>query len=246
MDGTLDLAPGTPPIATVCLDTLDAVKLGSSRRAPGAPVESGSTASQRRDRSRVTSDDSEGAVDLESTAVLIDRARSGDDGAKNRLMARYVPILHRWARGRLPSYARDLSETADLVQITLLRALRNLERFESRGEGAFLGYLRQILLNAIRDEKRRVSRRPGHDELPERLEAHEPSALERAIGRERMERYEAGLATLEERQRQAVMLRLEFGFTHAQIAEAIDAPSANAARMVVSRGLLRLAEAVAA
>lgn len=182
--------------------------------------------------------------DLESTALLLDRAQNGDDAARSRLLTRFMPILHRWARGRLPSYARDLSETADLVQITLTRALDNLDRFESQGEGAFLGYLRQILLNAVRDEVRRATRRPGHDALPESLVGREPSALERAIGRERMERYEAGLARLEERQRQAVVLRLEFGYSHAEIAEALDAPSANAARMVVSRALLRLAELI--
>ena len=69
-----------------------------------------------------------------------------------------------------------------------------------------------------------------------------PAALEKALGRERLERYETGLEALEERQRQAVVLRLEFGYSHAQIAEAIDAPSANAARMVVSRALSRLVE----
>lgn len=189
------------------------------------------------------SDVSESAA-LESTAVLIDRAVSGDDAAKNRLMARYVPILHRWARGRLPPHARDLTETADLVQTTLLRALRNLHRFQSQGEGAFLGYLRQILLNTLRDERRRSARRPGHEPLHDSLHDAMPSALESAIGLERMARYEAGLEALDPRQRQAVVLRLEFGFTHDQIADAIDAPSANAARMVVTRALLRLAETI--
>lgn len=184
------------------------------------------------------------APDLESTALLLDLAQNGDETARSRLLTRYMPILHRWARGRLPSYARDLTETADLVQITLTRALDNLDRFESQGEGAFLGYLRQILLNAVRDEVRRATRRPGHDSLPETLACRQPSALERAIGRERMERYEASLEQLEERQRQAVVLRLEFGYSHAEIAEALDAPSANAARMVVSRALLRLAELI--
>lgn len=189
------------------------------------------------------SDVSETAA-LESTAVLLSRAVSGDDTAKNLLMARYMPILHRWARGRLPHHARDLADTADLVQMTLLRAFRNLARFQSQGEGAFLGYLRQILLNAIRDERRRTARRPAHEPLMESLRHDIPSALEAAIGREQMARYEAGLEALEARQRQAVVLRLEFGFSHGQIADAIDAPSANAARMVVTRALLRLAETI--
>ncbi len=185
-----------------------------------------------------------GEGELESTASLLGRARGGEEQARDELMSRYLPVLNRWARGRLPDYARDLAETADLVQLTLVRGLKSIDRFESQGEGAFLGYLRQILLNAVRDEIRRASRRPGHDPLPETqpLPDRGESALEKAIGRERMERYEEALEKLEERQKQAVMLRLEFGYTHAQIAEAIDAPSANAARMVTSRALLRLTE----
>ena len=191
-------------------------------------------------RARATLDEGE----LESTASLLSRARGGEEPARDELMRRYLPVLNRWARGRLPDYARDLAETADLVQLTLVRGLKSIDRFESQGEGAFLGYLRQILLNAVRDEIRRASRRPGHDPLPEEqpLPDRGESALEKAIGRERMERYEEALERLEERQKQAVMLRLEFGYSHAQIAEAIDAPSANAARMVTSRALLRLTE----
>ncbi|MBZ0112497.1 MAG: sigma-70 family RNA polymerase sigma factor [Thermoanaerobaculia bacterium] len=180
--------------------------------------------------------------DLEATAQLLSLASDGDEAARNQLVARFLPILNRWAHGRLPSYARDLSDTADLVQVSLLRALNNLDNFESRGEGAFLAYLRQILINAVRDEIRRTMRRPGHGPLFEQLTDQQPSALERTIGRERMDLYEAGLERLEERQRQAILLRFEFGYSHAEVAAAIGAPSPNAARMVVARAVLSLSE----
>lgn len=184
--------------------------------------------------------------DLESTAKLLGLARNGDDTARDRLLHRYLPILQRWARGRLPAYARDLTETSDLVQTTVIRSLKHLDRFESRGEGAFLAYLRQILLNSVRDEIRRVSRRPGHDPLPERIVDQGQSVLHQLIGQQRLERYEASLEQLEDRQKQAVVLRLEFGYSFSQVAEAIDAPSANAARMVVSRAMVRLSESLSA
>ena len=47
---------------------------------------------------------------------------------------------------------------------------------------------------------------------------------------------------LGERDREAVILRVEFGYSHEEIAEAIGSPSANAARMTVARALVRLAE----
>ena len=195
----------------------------------------------------ITDREGEKTTGLEATAALLAQSRDGDEDARDQLFRRFLPILHRWAHGRLPRYARDFAETADLVQVTLLRALNNLDTFESRGEGAFLAYLRHILLNTVRDEIRRTTRRPGHDPLstdskPDRLHDHQPSALERTLGRERMERYETALEKLEDRQRQSIILRFEFGYDHAQIADAIDAPSANAARMVVSRAVMRLTE----
>lgn len=182
---------------------------------------------------------------LESTATLLQRARLGEDGARDRLFSRYLPILRRWAHGRLPGYARGTIDTDDLVQITLLRSLDHLDSFEPRREGAFLAYLRRILINRLRDEIRAKARGPEDqplDSLDEELQGSLPSAIEDAIGRQVVEQYEAALERLEERQREAIIARIEFGYSHEQVAEAIDAPSANAARMVVARALVRLAE----
>jgi RNA polymerase sigma factor (sigma-70 family) len=178
---------------------------------------------------------------LESTASLLQRAQAGDLQARDALAARYLPILSRWAHGRLPAPARDLLETDDLVQVSLLKALNRVEGFEYRREGAFLAYLRQILVNEVRQEIRRTKRRPAKESLKEEFADHGESALERVLGREVLAKYETALATLDEREREAVILRIEFGFTHEQVAAAIDSPSANAARMTVKRALLALA-----
>ena len=193
---------------------------------------------------RIPDPDARPTSALESTAALLTRIRGGDEGAREQLVARYLPILKRWAHGRLPGYARDLSETDDLVQVTLIRALSHAVEFEPRREGAFLAYLRRILLNAVRDEIRRSMRRPSHEDLPESLPDPTPSVVERAIGRETMEKYEAALGSLPEEQQEAVILRIEFGFTHPEIASALGKPSSNAARMTVARALVRLMEAM--
>ena len=97
---------------------------------------------------------------LESTSSLLTRLRAGDDSAREALVARYLPALTRWAHGRLSSRCRDLLDTDDLVQITLLRAFSRMQDLEYRGQGGLLAYLRQILLNRIQDEVRRVGRTP--------------------------------------------------------------------------------------
>lgn len=188
-------------------------------------------------------DDSAGVrPGLETTASLLDRARLGDRGAMDLLAGRYLVVLRRWAHGRLPPRARHLLDTEDLVQISVVRALDHVKDFEPRYEGAFLMYLRQIVMNQIRDEVRRASRQPLTEGLAETMQHEGPSPLEEAIGSEALEAYEAGLARLTGKQHDAVVLRLEMGYTHQEVAEALTLPSANAARMLVARALVTLAE----
>jgi len=178
---------------------------------------------------------------IETTGTLLARARGGDGRARENLAARYIAVLRRWAHGRVPRAARDLVDTDDVVQSAIYRAMSHIDDFENRGEGAFLAYMRQILLNQIRDEARRARRRPGHEELPDDLVAKESSPLESLIGEEKLTRYERSLADLIPTQREAVILRLEMGLRYREIAEAMGLPQGNAARMLVSRGIVRLA-----
>ena len=94
-----------------------------------------------------------------ATAELLRDIRKGNRDAEQRLYDRCLPLLQRWAHGRMPHSARDISDTDDLVQVTLMRALRHLDEFESNGSGSFLAYLRQILLNEVRAELRKHQRR---------------------------------------------------------------------------------------
>ena len=58
---------------------------------------------------------------------------------------------------------------------------------------------------------------------------------------DRFERYEAALQRLSDTDRQAVVLRVEFGCDYDEIAAQLQKPSASAARMAVTRALARLA-----
>ena len=180
----------------------------------------------------------------ETSLDLLKRLQAGDASALNLLIARYRPRMVRWASGRLPSYARDLTETQDLVQDSLLRAFQKLDGIEIRGEGALQAYLRQVLLNAIRMELRRVRRRPAGSPLPDELEDNAETPLDSAIGGQTLERYERALEWLRPEDRELVIAHVEFGFTHAELAQAFAKPTPNAARMALQRALLRVAEAM--
>lgn len=179
---------------------------------------------------------------IDSTIDLVERVKTGDKDALNQLFSRFLPSLRRWASGRLPRWSRDLMDTDDLVQETVVRAVRRMDRFEPRHEGALQAYLRQAVMNRIRDEVRRAKRSPGTTELDENASDRGASPLEAAIGAEALERYEGALARLRPEEREAVVARVEMDGSYQDVARALGKPSADAARMAVSRALLRLAE----
>jgi RNA polymerase sigma factor (sigma-70 family) len=182
------------------------------------------------------------APDLLITGELLRRSKAGDRAALEALMTRYRPRLERWASGRLPSYARSLFDTGDLVQETLLKAIEGLDLIEVRGPGIFQAYVRQAILNRIRDQMRWARRRPGAEGAPEHIQDKAPSPLESAIGADVLARYEAALERLSEEERRLLHFRIELDFTYEEIAAITERSSRDAARMAVQRALRKLAE----
>jgi RNA polymerase sigma factor (sigma-70 family) len=178
----------------------------------------------------------------ESTFTLLDRARKGDDYALEELFRRHLGPLQRWARGRLPNWARDLSDTDDLVQDTLLRTFKNLDCFDPRGVGALQAYLRQAIVNRVRDELRRKGRRPDLAILDGRELTDDASPYEEVIGRETLEHYGAALQRLRPEEREAIVARVEMGYSYEELAQVLGKPTADAARKAAQRALVRLAE----
>ena len=180
--------------------------------------------------------------DPESTAKLLARARDGERGALDTLFSRYLPSLRRWASGRLPRWARDVADTNDLVQDTLLHTLGRMDGFEPRTEGALNAYLRQAVKNRIRDEIRKRQRRGAKVGVDSDVVDQEPSPLEQAIGQQALDRYEAALGRLGEDDRDLLIGRIELGLTYEELAAAAGKPSADAARKAAQRALVKLVE----
>ena len=174
--------------------------------------------------------------------ILLQRMQEGDASARDELMQRYWPRLVRWAHGRLPRGARDLNDTTDLVQDTLIGALNRLQEFVPDHDGALQAYLRAAILNRIRSLAGRALRRGEKVTLESLLADRAPSPLEEAIGRESLESYERALHRLRPDDRSAIVLRVELDLPYGEIAPQLGKPSSVAARMAVSRALVRLAK----
>ena len=182
-----------------------------------------------------------------STLHVLERARRGDRSAAQILLERALPSLRKWSRGRLPVYARAGFDTEDVVQDAVVNTLRRQARFDHRTVAGLRSYLRTAVINRIRDLIR-GSRRRGiavklEEQVEENLAATEASPLERAILRERLDDFLAALQRLRPADRQAIVWRVELGYSTEEIARRLGKSEA-AAAMTVSRALARLAAAM--
>lgn len=180
--------------------------------------------------------------DCDSTLDVLAKARTGDGVAARVLIERTVGPLRRWARGKLPYYARGGANTEDVVQDAVVKALARVEHFEHRSVDGMQAYLRESVRNRIRDEVRRVTRRGVTQELPEVVHDHGYSPLEELIRKERSDRYLAALRTLKPQERMAIIFRLEHHHSFEEIAQKLGKATPDAARMAVTRAVKRLAD----
>jgi len=202
-------------------------------------------------RLHMTDDNSADTSDVallsdEPTIELVMSARNGDRMALEALLERCLPPLRRWAHGRLPAYARGTVDTGDLVQEAAMHVLARLDKFEPRHVGAMQAYLRMSVINRIRDEIRRVGRRPEVVELAAEPPGEMISPLEAVIREEAYDRYRSALEKLRARDREMVVARVEAQWSISEIAEGFGMASFDAARVAVSRSLKRLTEQLSA
>jgi RNA polymerase sigma-70 factor, ECF subfamily len=191
----------------------------------------------------MTSHDDAGDA-YESTLHVLELAKRGDRSAARILLARALPALRQWTRGRLPSYARAGFDTEDVVQDAVVNTLKRNARFEHRTVAGLRAYLRTAVINRIRDLIRGSRRRGIAVELEEHgeenLVAADASPLERAILRERLDEFLGALQRLRPVDRQAIVWRVELGYSIEEIARRLGKSDA-AAAMTVSRALAKLA-----
>ena len=179
---------------------------------------------------------------VRTTLALLRRAQEGDACALDELLARYVPRMKRWARGRLRQDLRGALDTDDLVQDTLVDTLKHWGDFEPRHEAAVEVYLRQAVMNRVREAYRTAARKPAAIGFDDTVPATSASPLEAALHGEVIDRYESALQSLEAGDRSAVIARLELGYSFAEIAQLLGKRTADAARKHVHKATRLLVE----
>ena len=123
-----------------------------------------------------------------------------------------------------------------------MRMLDRKRGFVPRHANALQAYMRLTVLNIIRDEARRIARRPEQVELSEEPVCARTGPLQFAIREEIRTRYEEALKSLPNTERRLISARVDEGRSMNEIAKAFHFPSPDAARMAAARALKRLVQ----
>ena len=189
------------------------------------------------------------------TQLLVTLAKGGDNSALDRLCRAYGERVRRIVRLRMGRELRFKLESMDLVQDTLMCALRDLGDFTYRDEGDFLRWLSRIVENRLRDnvDKLHADKRDIRKEV--RLDDQEQttgSGLVRTAGpidvttpsvimsrKEEMDKLEKAIDALKPEYREVIVLKRLEGLSYKEIGERLG-KSADAIGMLLSRAMVSL------
>jgi RNA polymerase sigma-70 factor (ECF subfamily) len=167
----------------------------------------------------------------------------------NGSLERYREYLHLLVRLRLGSPDGRVS-ASDLVQETLFKAFRHLDRFRGQTEAEWRAYLRRILANTIADAFRaranakeiQLSLDQSSDCIDDWLRDDTLSPSQQAQHRERSLALAAGLAQLSPDERLAIELRYlhEPRWSLPEIAKHLNRKTAKAVSSLLARGMEKL------
>jgi RNA polymerase sigma-70 factor (ECF subfamily) len=175
----------------------------------------------------------EGRDASSALAALVERARTGDAHAFDRLMLetqeRVLGVAWRLLGSR--------EDARDAAQETYVRVYRHLGRFDARQD--LMGWIYSIAVNVCRDAARRRRRSPlVAMEAPEGVE--QARAEESLLARERRACVRQALAALPEKERAALVLRDLEGLTSEEVARVLGSrPGTVRARIASARAKVR-------
>lgn len=166
------------------------------------------------------------------------------DSSLSQLVEKHLEELRRYVRRRAGPFVRSKEPVSDIVQSVLREACAEPDAARA-GEDSFRAWLYTVAVHKIISKERHhaaTERSLGREEpLESDLSSDEDSPGSRAEREEDLERLQAALAELDEKEREVVVLRRIFGLSAAEIAER-NGEAESTVRWRLRQAMVRLAE----
>jgi RNA polymerase sigma-70 factor (ECF subfamily) len=194
--------------------------------------------------------------DSSETQQLLAAARAGDAAARNRLLDRHREALRRMVALRMDQLLKRRLDASDIVQDVLVEANRRLSDYLASSGMPFQLWLRHLARDRLIDAQRRhhaARRNVARDqplEQPSRgdrsafdlaalVRDHELTPAAAATHHELEMRFQAAIETLDDADREVVLMRHFEQLSNRDVAQALDI-SESAAGMRYLRAMRRL------
>jgi RNA polymerase sigma-70 factor (ECF subfamily) len=175
----------------------------------------------------------------ERFSELVNAAVGRDPAATQRVLEVIRPFVLRYCRARLGRIDRSFASADDVVQEVCLSLVSALPAYQERGQ-PFLAFVYGIAQHKVADAHRVVARDRSLPlaEVPDRLETA-AGPEQRVLQAELKVLIDGLLATLSDKQREIVVLRVMAGLSSEQTADAVGS-TPGAVRVAQHRALARL------
>ena len=170
-----------------------------------------------------------------SSHGLVERVQKGDKEAFSGLFEKYRTRLAVIIHYRLGASLRRDADVDDVLQETLLRAYRDIHRFEYKAQGSFMSWLAQNRQKRAGEHVR--FRSESNPAGPEPADSHTPSRIFRE--NESLGRFVETLGGLPEDYRRVILLAKVEGLTTSEVAERLG-KSNEATSLLLHRAIKRL------
>jgi RNA polymerase sigma-70 factor (ECF subfamily) len=120
----------------------------------------------------------------------------------------YMALLRRWARERLPAGMKAAVDAAEWIRDALPTGTDPGDRTPAENGSVLVRLRARLLADRSATVRARIAER-----------GRPSSRVEQLVGRDQLDAWEQALAHLPQRQRELVILRIEFGLDYAAIAE---------------------------
>jgi RNA polymerase sigma-70 factor, ECF subfamily len=172
---------------------------------------------------------------------LVAHAQAGDPAALQELITAVRPVVFKYCRSRLASYAGGVDAAEDVAQETCVAVLKVLPRYERQGP-PFEAFVYAIASNKVADAQRGFRRSAVLvDEFPDQTEPS-PTPEERVLTSASMRGANELLGRLPQKVRRVLLLRAA-GLSADLVGQQLGM-TANAVRVAQHRGVTKLRQMI--
>src|SRR6195952_6112390 len=170
---------------------------------------------------------------------VVVQAVAGDREALGKVLGIIRPIIVRYCRARIGSAERSGLSADDVAQEVCLAAITALPRYKDQGR-PFLAFVYGIAAHKVADAHRAAGRNKADatNTLPDRASS-DLGPEQMAIDSESAAPMDRLVATLPEKQREIIILRVVVGMSAEETAEAVGS-TAGAVRVAQHRAIAKL------